>query len=854
MAVVIAQSQLHSLPSLDAVHVAALCATSRISDAAPWRDSWHDFTYCAFGQPASYVGCPSGQGGSDDKKIVPSRLNLGDGFFSASVGGVDGTSAAARQKPHACLDAFAVGLQEAFPKEDIAGQLLAATLEAPRRVSSCCVEEGVCNQKGSPALRAQAPPTSATVSGKSSAAAVPSPVHSPAASLRLRRASLLSPPPLVLAPAAPPPPKSPPPPHIRRLNLPVIAVAFEELPEHGGNAREESVAPTPVKDGHSSVTKAANIPKTIGEKVAASIRESARTELESTLMRSRTLRLRAEKRAREESPQQRILGVLRRRSEGSGPSQDETTGDGTDPSRIDGVDACRNSKIVAEPADAFVNGKGLSGVDAKNAAAKDAGDDVGKISPEVTAKTVGDSSQAGVGRASTNLPKESVVAADVATSHFGNASGDTAVTGGGIVFGSSTGGAVVGTSGGSSGSASIFGTPRSASFGPGLVGTSSSASGPFGSGIVPSTSASVEGGLLNVPNFQQAKTLPPAMPTPATAVATSPLQSAPKPLPAIVETRALATPTPIPGTAMASPPAVGTLSIAEAITRVELVEEQLKKTIYNDKAKKDFRNSTTKTIGMSITQASATVRSIMRSSTALSDYMRNTVAKLTETERLFAELKVAARLADEAEVGIRAHVRAAWPVAHVATQVFLVSPTVEELFRGIMHKACPYLTPDFSGSEAGRTAPALGQLPNENLSNFVQRMVGYARLWFATLVLQDDLAAVWRWLAQTLNAVSPSPAPIAATLLLTVLEIAGAATQARYKRQFDKLVDYIRTEYRPSLEKALAACSASETPFVQSDCVRLRVWLEEFAKTRQAPPPPGRSIETVEEAALNRLA
>merc|ERR1711865_131067 len=130
---------------------------------------------------------------------------------------------------------------------------------------------------------------------------------------------------------------------------------------------------------------------------------------------------------------------------------------------------------------------------------------------------------------------------------------------------------------------------------------------------------------------------------------------------------------------------------------------------------------------------------------------------------------MAYRIADEAEVGIKASPKAAWPVAYVATQIFNRFPVVEELFRGFMHTNCPYVVPDYAGCHAGRSGPRPGQRSGETYGDFVDRMLGYHRLWLAISVIQDDLSVVWLWLARTLNT---PPVAITASLLHCTLEVA----------------------------------------------------------------------------------
>ena len=138
-------------------------------------------------------------------------------------------------------------------------------------------------------------------------------------------------------------------------------------------------------------------------------------------------------------------------------------------------------------------------------------------------------------------------------------------------------------------------------------------------------------------------------------------------------------------------------------------------------------------------------------------------------------------MVDEAEVGIKSQPRAAWPLAQVVARIFLQFPSIEELFHALMFKACPYLIPDYSGSDLGKQDPAPGRRSIESFNDFADRMVSYQRLWLAVAVTQENLGVCWRWLSRTLNT---RPSPIAAPLLHATLEMVGNDAQARYRTQF----------------------------------------------------------------------
>jgi len=267
-----------------------------------------------------------------------------------------------------------------------------------------------------------------------------------------------------------------------------------------------------------------------------------------------------------------------------------------------------------------------------------------------------------------------------------------------------------------------------------------------------------------------------------------------------------------------------------------------------DAAQKDFRLKVKKSLNTKVSQISATWNRITESTVGLCQELSNHTQDPSPARRRFAEYTMAERLVDEAEVGIKAQPRAVWPVAHVVARVFLKFPMVEELFLGLMYRACPYLVPNYAGSHLGRRGPAPGQRPEEAFIDFADRMVSYQRLWFAVLMTREELGPIWQWLARTLN---ERPAPITATLLHSALELVGADAQARYRRQFVKLVAYVDREYMEELDALQGRARGEEADQLRASQSRLRCWLDGFRQRGRAQPPAGRSIEVDEEEELD---
>jgi len=285
----------------------------------------------------------------------------------------------------------------------------------------------------------------------------------------------------------------------------------------------------------------------------------------------------------------------------------------------------------------------------------------------------------------------------------------------------------------------------------------------------------------------------------------------------------------------------------KAMAKLEKAEKDLE-AFKKDPAHKDFRMQVKKLFNTKVGQISATWGKIQECTTSLLKAMEE-YAKDPASGRLqFAEQALAVRLADDAEVGVRSQPKAAWPMAEVACRVFEQYPGVEELFTGLMCRNCQYLRPDYSGSQVGRTGLAAGQRDHEAFTEFADRMVSYHRLWLAVVVIQGDLAVLWHWFARTLN----EPAcPISAPMVHAALEAVGADAQARYGKQFNKLVEYIEKEYMAELQLLQQKTKGEEADRLRASHSRLRKWLEGFRSTGRAMPPDGRFVQAREESELN---
>lgn len=284
-----------------------------------------------------------------------------------------------------------------------------------------------------------------------------------------------------------------------------------------------------------------------------------------------------------------------------------------------------------------------------------------------------------------------------------------------------------------------------------------------------------------------------------------------------------------------------------AALKLKQVEDQLEP-FKKDAQQKDYRLQVKKAINTRVGQISATWSRIQECTLSLLSLLDQYSKDAVPGRKDFAELTMALRLVDDAEVGIRAQPRAAWPVAEVACRVFDSFPIIQDLFTGLMFRSCPYLQPDYSGSKVGRKTLAASQRDGEAFTEFADRMVSYHRLWLAILVTQEDLGSIWHWFARTLN---EPPCPISAPMVHAALDASGADAQKRFGKQFVKLVAYIDKEYMADLEKLQLQTKGEEADRLRASHSRLRRWLDAFKHSGRASPPEGRYVEAREESELN---
>uniref|UniRef100_A0A0G2K222 mRNA export factor GLE1 n=1 Tax=Rattus norvegicus TaxID=10116 RepID=A0A0G2K222_RAT len=215
----------------------------------------------------------------------------------------------------------------------------------------------------------------------------------------------------------------------------------------------------------------------------------------------------------------------------------------------------------------------------------------------------------------------------------------------------------------------------------------------------------------------------------------------------------------------------------------------------------------------------------------------------------FVQYKVAEKLVKQGESEVASHPEAAFPIAAVASGIWMLHPRVGDLILAQLHRQCPYSVPFHPAFKEGMALEDYGRMLGyrvtdskvEEQDHFLKRMSGMIRFYAAIIQLQwpygdrqeahpHGLQHGWRWLAQVLN-LEPLP-HVTATLLFDFLEVCGNALVKQYQVQFWKLVLVIREDYLPRIE---AITSSGQMGSV----VRLQQFLDKCLQRREIPVPRG---------------
>lgn len=214
----------------------------------------------------------------------------------------------------------------------------------------------------------------------------------------------------------------------------------------------------------------------------------------------------------------------------------------------------------------------------------------------------------------------------------------------------------------------------------------------------------------------------------------------------------------------------------------------------------------------------------------------------------FVQYKLAEKF-KQGEEEVASHHEAAFPIAVVASGIWMLHPKVGDLILAHLHKKCPYSVPFYPAFKEGMALEDYQRMLGyqvtdskvEQQDNFLKRMSGMIRLYAAIIQLQwpygnrqeahpHGLNHGWRWLAQVLNMEPLSD--VTATLLFDFLEVCGNALMKQYQVQFWKMILLIKEDYFPRIE---AITSSGQ----MGSFIRLKQFLEKCLQRREIPVPRG---------------
>uniref|UniRef100_A0A8C6HF69 mRNA export factor GLE1 n=1 Tax=Mus spicilegus TaxID=10103 RepID=A0A8C6HF69_MUSSI len=215
----------------------------------------------------------------------------------------------------------------------------------------------------------------------------------------------------------------------------------------------------------------------------------------------------------------------------------------------------------------------------------------------------------------------------------------------------------------------------------------------------------------------------------------------------------------------------------------------------------------------------------------------------------FVQYKLAEKFVKQGEKEVASHHEAAFPIAAVASGIWMLHPKVGDLILAHLHKKCPYSVPFYPAFKEGMALEDYQRMLGyqvvdskvERQDSFLKRMSGMIRLYAAIIQLQwpyanrqevhpHGLNHGWRWLAQILNMEPLSG--VTATLLFDFLEVCGNALMNQYQVQFWKMILFIQEDYLPRIE---AITSSGQ----MGSFIRLKQFLEKCLLRREIPVPRG---------------
>ncbi|XP_076624029.1 gle1 RNA export mediator [Colletes latitarsis] len=217
----------------------------------------------------------------------------------------------------------------------------------------------------------------------------------------------------------------------------------------------------------------------------------------------------------------------------------------------------------------------------------------------------------------------------------------------------------------------------------------------------------------------------------------------------------------------------------------------------------------------------------------------------------FCKDVLAKKIVNQGETLVSSKPKMAFPIAAIIVALWNDHSDFGDLILSHFHIACPFTVPVFLPKMADQSNEnyykSLGYKYNddgtvEKYEKFVKRMSGLMRLYASITITSQrkginktnphGLQNAWRWLAAVLN-IEPQidVTDLCATLLLDMLEVAGAALWTAYPNQFHKLLILLSEEYCPHMQSV--GCIGG------GPLVRLNEFLKNSLTKGFIPPPDG---------------
>lgn len=190
--------------------------------------------------------------------------------------------------------------------------------------------------------------------------------------------------------------------------------------------------------------------------------------------------------------------------------------------------------------------------------------------------------------------------------------------------------------------------------------------------------------------------------------------------------------------------------------------------------------------------------------------------------------------------------QSAFPLSAVMSVLWARIPLFGKILLGQFQQKCPYIVPFYPIKEkqnnnqaeyliaCGYAFKADGQTL-ESEETFLNKMRALIRLYAA--ILQTPLISnplglrlAWKWLASVLS-LEPR-AKITPAILHAFLTVTHHAMYASYRKQYVKIIGFIRTEYLPMIEKTY------EEDDNRQSLIQLTTYLEDIGKQFERGQPP----------------